>query len=283
MKGKLILIIKGALIGVANIIPGVSGGTLAITLGIYEDLISAITTFFSNFKKNNIFLITIGIGAGLGIVLVSKFITISLDKYPIQTNIFFIGLIMGGMPTLIKKAKTTQSGKISKLIFLFVFLALMATSFLNPSKQVNFDNLNYFGYFKLFLIGIIGAGTMVIPGISGSFVLMILGYYRPILDTINDFVSALKGTGDLLNNFLILLPFGLGILIGIIIIAKIIEYFLKKFETQTYYAIIGFVLGSVFLILKPLTIINLTFPIILFSLIFGVIGFTIAYKLGSGD
>ena len=124
---------------------------------------------------------------------------------------------------------------------------------------------------------------MVIPGISGSVVLMLLGYYRPILDTINAFFNSLRGTGDLLHNFFILFAFGLGIIIGIIIIAKIVEYFLNKFETQTYYAIVGFVLGSIILIIKSLVIHPITLPTIIYSTILGLIGFTITYKLGSGD
>ena len=103
MKEKLKLVIKGFVIGIANIIPGVSGGTLAITLGIYEDLINAISHFFTNFKKNLEFLILLGIGAVLSILTLSKLINFSLTKFPVPTTLFFIGLIVGGVPLIYKR------------------------------------------------------------------------------------------------------------------------------------------------------------------------------------
>lgn len=105
MKESIILALKGAIIGVANIIPGVSGGTLAITLGIYEQLINTISHFFKNFKNNLKFVIPVGIGAVLSILILSKVINFSLDQYPVPTFLFFIGLILGGIPLLYKKVR----------------------------------------------------------------------------------------------------------------------------------------------------------------------------------
>lgn len=277
MKDKIILMIKGFFIGVANVIPGVSGGTLAITMGIYEQLIKAVSHFFSDLKENIKLVISVGLGAGLAILLMSKIIGYSLEHYPIPTTIFFIELILGGMPIIFKKVKNHYKSIPNLLIFLITFIIVISLSFLDSGDRVvNFNNLNIIGYIILFLVGMIGAATMVIPGISGSFILMLLGYYKPIIDTISD----LTNFDNLVNNILILFPFGMGILIGIVLISKIIEYLLKKHEIKTYCAIIGIVLASIILIFKPLLSLPYDFIQIVISLILGIIGYFIAYKLG---
>ena len=282
MNNEIILILKGALIGIANIIPGVSGGTLAITLGLYEKIITTITNFFKDIKNNLKFIISLGLGAGLGLLLVSKIIVLALDNYPLSTNVFFVGLILGGLPILFKKVKSENKTLLNFFIFLLVFVFITSLSFIKDSNYVvSFNNMNLFKYFKLFLIGIIAAATMVIPGISGSFVLMTLGYYKPILDTLNTLTMFYKlEFNDIINNGLIILIFGIGVLVGILLIAKIIEYLLNKYETKTYYAIIGFVLGSIIVILKPLLTTKLNFYVLATSTLFGLIGFIIAYYLG---
>ena len=282
MNNEIILILKGALIGIANIIPGVSGGTLAITLGLYEKIITTINSFFKDIKNNLKFIISLGLGAGLGLILVSKIIVLALDNYPLPTNVFFVGLILGGLPILFKKVKSENKTLLNFFIFLLVFVFITSLSFIKDSNYVvSFNNMNLFKYFKLFLIGIIGAATMVIPGISGSFVLMTLGYYKPILDTLNTLTMFYKlEFNDIINNGLIILIFGIGVLVGILLIAKIIEYLLNKYETKTYYAIIGFVLGSIIVILKPLLTTKLNFYVLATSTLFGLIGFIIAYYLG---
>ena len=184
MKEKLTLVIKGFLIGVANIIPGVSGGTLAITLGIYEKLIGAISHFFKNLKENIKFIIPIGIGAFLSILLLSRVISFCLDKYTLATILFFIGLILGGIPLLNKKIKGHYKNVSNIIIFLLSFGFVIALSVLKGENVVSFANMNIINYIMLFLVGVVAAATMIIPGVSGSFVLMLLGYYKPIVDTI---------------------------------------------------------------------------------------------------
>lgn len=282
MYDKFLLVIKGAIIGVANIIPGVSGGTLAITMGLYEKLINAINTFFKNFKENVKFLFPIGIGAVLGLLLVSKLIVYVLDSFPVQTNIFFSGLILGGVPMLWKKVKDKEKNSSNIIVFLVVFSLLVVLTFVkNSNNLVSFNNLDIMGYFLLFIVGIIAAATMVIPGISGSFVLMLLGYYRPILDIINELTKFYKMSFiDVFNSGLILLPFGIGIIIGVLLIAKLIEYLLNKFEVKTYYAILGFVLGSVLMIIKPVMAYDITLVTVITSIAFGALGVFIANWLG---
>lgn len=275
MKENLILGVKGFFIGIANIIPGVSGGTLAITMGIYERLIEAISHFLGKFKENIKFLIPIGIGALLAIVIGSKIIGYSLNTFPLPPILFFTGLILGGVPMLYKRVK--GKGKISNiLIFLLMFAFIIALMFLKTGKEVSFNQMNMMSYFLLFLVGIVSAATMIIPGISGSFMLMVMGYYKPILNTVN----ALTSFEDIGHNISILIPFGLGIVFGFVGIAKILEMLFKKFEVPTYFGIIGFVLASVIGIFTSTT--GLTFEIFpfLIGIILFIIGFQIAYKLG---
>lgn len=277
MKDSIMSMLKGAIIGVANIIPGVSGGTLAITLGIYEQLIDTISHFFKNFKKNLKFIIPILIGAGLSIVLLSKVIDYSLEKYPFPTFLFFIGLILGGVPTLYKKIKKSKKSISNISVFLITFgIVILMAIFQGSNNVVDFSRAGVFIYPMLFIVGMIASVTMIIPGVSGSFVLMLLGFYKPIINTISNLTSF----NDITTNLLILIPFGIGILVGIVLVAKLIEYLLKKFEIKTYYGILGFVCASVVTILKPL----LGSPITIFEGLIGVlllfVGSFVAYKLG---
>lgn len=277
MKDKIILVLKGMIIGVANIIPGVSGGTLMITLGLYEEVITTISHFFKNFKKNLKFIIPLAIGMILSIILLSKLISLCLDKYPFPTTMFFIGLILGGIPLLWNKSKAAK-GKLSNwLVFVITFGIILAFAFLKSGDfVVDFNSLTPIGYMTLFIIGIISAATMVIPGISGSFVLMLLGYYEPIVNTIKDLTNfSLLG-----HNSLILIPFGIGIVVGIVLIAKLIEYLLKRYPIKTYYGVLGFVLASLIAIIKPLLGISPSILEVIISIVLVIVGGIVAYKLG---
>lgn len=274
MKNKGILLIKGFFMGVANIIPGVSGGTLAITLGIYERLLEAISHFFKKFKENISFLIPIGIGAVLSIVLGSRIIEFSLENYPLPTILFFTGLILGGIPMLYKKVQGHINGK-NLIIFILTFAFVIGIMFLKSGSNVNLKEVDFLGYFLLFFVGVVAAATMIIPGISGSFMLMVMGYYKPILNVINEFTSF----ENVMHNFFILLPFGLGVLVGIVGIAKILEYLFKRFEVPTYFGVLGFVLSSIIGIFVQ-TPITITFFQIVAGILLFSIGFVIAYKLG---
>lgn len=272
---NIILMIKGFFIGIANIIPGVSGGTLAITMGIYEDLIEAISHFFKKLKKNIKFLIPVVIGAGLAIVLGSRVIEWGLDNFTLPTILFFAGLILGGLPMLFGRAKKRVK-PLYMLVFLLTFASVMGITFLQGGNEVSFESISIWGYGKLFLVGIVAAATMIIPGISGSFMLMVMGYYEPILRVINEF-TAFKNLG---HNLLILVPFGLGVLIGIVAIAKIIEYLFKKYEVPTYYGIIGFVLASLVGIFTNASGLTFSAGQIIAGTLLLATGFGIAYKLG---
>ena len=277
MKENILLVLKGMIIGIANIIPGVSGGTLMITLGIYEQVIDTISHFFKNFKKNLKFIIPIAIGMVLSILILSKLISLCLDKYPFPTTLFFIGLIIGGIPLIWKKTSAAKKKFSNWLVFLITFAIVVTFAFLKSGDFViDLNSLTIGGYGVLFLIGMISAATMVIPGISGSFVLMMLGYYAPIVNTIKD----LTKFDSLGHNLTILIPFGLGIVVGIVLVAKLIEYLLHKYPVKTYYGVLGFVLASLVAIIKPLFGISPTIIEVVISIFLVIGGGVIAYKLG---
>ena len=270
------LVIKGFFLGLANIIPGVSGGTIAIVMGIYEKLLSVINNFFKDIKKNIMFLLPIGIGAIISIILLGKVISYSLDNYALITILFFVGLILGGIPILYKEVKGKE--KVSNGLFLIVSYIIVITlsfGFTSNNQGVNFLNMNFWDYIMIFLVGVVAAATMIIPGISGSMILLLLGYYEPIVEVI----SNLTNFNDFWYNMSILIPLGLGVVLGIWLVAKIITWLFEKFKTKTYFAIIGFVLASVVVMFGKNTnlsfdIINIVGGILLFSI--GLIG---SYKL----
>ena len=277
LKENLILVAKGFVIGIANIIPGVSGGTLAITLGIYERLIKAISHFFTNLKENIKFLVPIAVGAVLSLLILSNVIGYALDHYPIPTTLLFVGLIFGGVPLLYRHVKTEKKSGSNLLIFFITFVIVTIFAFLKEGNfSVDLSNLNLFGYILLFIVGMVAAATMVIPGISGSFMLMLLGYYQPIINTIRN----LTRFDDLTKSFMILIPFGIGVLVGIVLIAKLIEFLLEKYEVKTYFGILGFVLASVLTLIYGLFGNSFDIVQILIGVVTFFIGSIVAYKLG---
>lgn len=285
MKDNLILVIKGFIMGIANIIPGVSGGTLALILGIYEKFIGAIGHFFQNLKENIQFLIPIAIGMVLAIVSLSRVIDYSYHHFPIPTTLFFMGLVLGGIPLLTSKVagkkEIRQPSSYVIAILTFALVIFMATSELifGEGLKVSLQNMNVVGYILLLVVGVVAAATMVIPGVSGSLVLMLLGYYYPVIAVIKEFTK-FKNLG---SNILILGVFGIGVLIGIVLISKLIEFLFQKYETKTYFGVLGFILASVIAIpLSTFLNITVTFDIlqVIIGLIFLVIGTVISYKLG---
>lgn len=277
---NVILAIKGFFIGLANIIPGVSGGTLALTLGIYEKLIGCISHFFKNLKENIKFLIPIAIGAVIAILSMSHLISFSLEHYVLPTILFFIGAILGGVPMLLKKVKGKPVTISNILVFLITFSIVILLLLFNSENEISFSNMSVTDYIMLFIVGVIASATMVIPGVSGSAVLMTIGYYQPIINTIKDLTKFTNIVSDLF----ILIPFGIGVIVGILLIAKVLEYLFENFETKTYYGVFGFIFSSIIAIIFQNLVSNNNFVFSIPSLIIGIIlfilGFVVAYKLG---
>lgn len=278
-------ILKGMVIGIANIIPGVSGGTMMVSMNIYDKLIHCITHLFSEFKKSIGFLFTIAVGMGIAIVASSFCLEELFAKVPIQTNLAFIGLILGGLPAITKKVKGNKVKIGYVMAFLLFFVMVVGLAALGETEGNVADlSFGFLNVVKLILVGLVAAGTMVVPGVSGSMMLMLMGYYQPVLSVITDFISALAAfdMNGILEALTVLLPFGIGVLIGIFAIAKLIEVIFAKFPLYAYWAIIGLIVAS------PIAIIlmNMTAfaAINAGSALTGIvalgIGYIIAMKLG---
>lgn len=276
-------IIKGMMIGIANIIPGVSGGTLAVSMGIYDKLIHCITHILSEFKESMKFLLPIFAGAGIALVALTFVIEALFQYYPIPTNLLFIGLIVGGLPPVITKVKSHKLtfGHILAGLLFFVLVVGMAMMGGNGNRQVTL-NLGIVPMIQLVLVGIIAAATMIIPGVSGSMVLLILGYYQPIIQQITAFCTAVitLDMAGILHGIAILLPFGIGVLIGILGIAKIIEIIFQKYPVYAYCAIIGLIAASPIAILVCNNFAGFSVSVLLISIVTFAAGFGIAIKIG---
>ena len=276
-------VLKGIVIGLANVIPGVSGGTRMVSMGIYDKLIHCITHLFSELKKSIQFLLPIFIGIGIAVVVVPFGIEFLFAQYPFQTNLLFIGLIIGGLPAVWKKVKG-NSVKVGHILSCLVFFALVAGLALVGETEGNAADLSFSlgSVIKLFGIGVIASATMVIPGVSGSMVLLLLGYYHPVLETITNFIKAVLAfdMNGILAGIGVLLPFGIGVVAGIFVIAKIIEVIFEKFPLYAYWAIIGLIVSSPVAILLVSGIGTITIVSVLTGIVSLAVGFVIAMKLG---
>ena len=229
---------KGIIIGIANIIPGVSGGTLAVSMGIYDKIISAVTHLFKKPKESIRTLIPYGIGAVAGIIGLSFIIEWLFLNYPLPTNLFFIGLILGTTPSLFKTACSKEKFKIKYLAFTIIcFLIGISLVFLEKNlTQSNFSNSYNFLY--LVLCGFLMSAGVVIPGVSSTLILMLLGVYNAYLASISSLFIPF------------LLPLCIGLFAGSIFFMKLTQTLLNKFYEPTFFSIIGFTLGSI-LVLYP--------------------------------
>jgi putative membrane protein len=278
-------ILRGMVIGISNVIPGVSGGTMMVSMGIYDKLILVLTHFIKRMKEAIALLVPIVIGMLLSIAIFAKiFSEILFPKFPLQTNLFFIGLIIGGLPVIYKRVKGNTVRLPQIIAFIVLFVVVVGFALIGEGNGSNVDvTLSVGNVLKLFGVGVIAAATMVIPGVSGSMVMMILGYYNTIIDTINAFINALKAfdIAAMLNTFIVLVPFGIGVVVGIVAVAKLIEFLLEKYPLITYWAIIGLIAASPFAIIIMMDAVAVGAVEIISGLVLLVAGFFISMKLGA--
>ncbi|AXH99413.1 DUF368 domain-containing protein [Sporosarcina sp. PTS2304] len=229
---------RGFLMGISDLVPGVSGGTIAFILGIYDRLLISISGFFSKeWKKHIGFLLPLGIGMGATIIIFSKVIAYLLKHYHEPTQYLFLGLIIGVIPFVAKQAGLRRNFKIQHIVFmLFVAAALASTIWMKPIEPLVITHVTVKTAIILFFSGWAGSMAMLLPGVSGSFVLLLLGVYTSVITAISDF------------NIPIILVTGAGIAVGFIISSKLIRLLLEKFRTAMFAVIMGLIIGSVFVI-----------------------------------
>lgn len=281
--------IRGVLIGVANVIPGVSGGTMAVSLGVYDRLISSLTGLFKNIRKSLVTLAPIVLGVAIGIVGFAFLIEYLFAEYPVATCLTFTGLILGGLPMLCaslkKELKRQESGLRARHVIAFLLLFAFGIGMSlagGEGSAVNLSQVTVVGMILLFLVGVIASATMVIPGVSGSMVMMILGYYNSIISAITDFISALKSLdmAGLLHGVAVLAPFGIGVLVGIFLIAKLIEFLFDRYAAITYSAILGLIISSPFAIFINMGAVQLRTGEIVVGIFLLAAGSVLIWKLG---
>lgn len=282
-------VIKGILIGVANIIPGVSGGTMMVSMGVYEKIIGVVNNLFKDIKKSILTLLPLGIGMLLGVAVFSFVIPWCLEVYPFPTSFCFIGLILGGVPAIIKPAKESlyKEGKSVAAPHIIAFACLFALAVgmaaMNDT-QTNFASfdLNIGFMIIMFLVGVVSAATMVIPGVSGSLVLMILGVYAGIMSSISGFISAVFAFdwAQIFYYVGILAPFGIGVIVGIFAVAKLIEWLFAKFPSITYCGILGLIVASPIAIVIKMGRNNINPITIIVGIVLLVLGTWFTYWFG---
>ncbi|MGB8000419.1 MAG: DUF368 domain-containing protein [Anaerobacillus sp.] len=229
-------IYRGLLMGVSDLIPGVSGGTIAMVLGIYRRLISGINGLMSkNWKKELGFFIPLLIGVGLALLLVSQLMEKLLQNYPQPTFFFFIGLIIGVVPFLLRKVEFKKTFEPVHYGLLAVAAILIASTlfFKGDGSGEVMKSLGLAEYILLFFSGWLASTAMILPGVSGSFVLLLLGSYQTVIHGLSSFQIPL------------LLTVGAGIIVGLSLTGKLISHLLSKYTVSTYSVMIGLVLGSV--------------------------------------
>ncbi|MFH1305442.1 MAG: DUF368 domain-containing protein [Candidatus Omnitrophota bacterium] len=242
IKETVVLFLKGGIIGIANIIPGVSGGTLAVMLGIYDRFIEAIAKFFEEPSKRwgyTLFLIKIMAGAGVALVLLARVMIFLLTSHFYATMFLFIGLILGGVPAVIRSHGDMRIRTARILAFVLGMIVVFGIGLVGKEHAAALYSAeatiipDASAYPILLAAGFFAGGAMVVPGISGSFILVLLGQYAVIIAALKDL--ALKPLGVV----------AAGAVIGILLFSKIIDFCLRKIPSLTYYFILGLILASV--------------------------------------
>lgn len=231
-------LLRGFIMGTSDVIPGVSGGTMALILGIYTRLIDGINKLTTKEWKSQLgFFIPLGIGMGTAILALSNVIEFLLADYPEPTFSLFIGLILGTIPFLMREADYRRAFTAKHYAILAAAAAIViASGFFQDDTGQIMTSIGLGGYVFLFFAGWLASSAMLLPGVSGSFVLLIIGAYPTVIAA----VSSL--------NFLVIIVVGLGIVVGILIMSKFIHFLLRHHSVGTYATMIGLLIGSLFVV-----------------------------------
>ena len=289
----LFLFFKGIIVGVANVIPGVSGGTIAVVLHIFDRMIEAINHFTSDIKKHVKFLLPLGAGAAVGVLAFSVLIDYTLTNYSLPTCGFFAGLVAGSLPLIWGMANSKMpAGKKKSNYFIYTVLAFALVIFLATLKTPESSaavagDVSAGLMIKAFFGGAVAAAAMIVPGISGSFMLVLMGLYNVVIGyvaMVKDFLFTFDFT-ILVSIIKFCAPLGVGMIVGAILISKAIEFLMNRYHTETYFIILGLIGGSLFgIFLDPIAYGSyagaIPFSAYIVTAVTAVAGFSVAMLLG---
>lgn len=236
MKDRFMILIKGLFVGSTMLVPGVSGGSMAMILGIYDRLIHAVSSFREQKKASLLFLLIFSIGAIMGMVAFAKPILTAILHFEKPMLYFFIGIVAGGIPLMVKKAQL-KTFRMRYILFFIIGIVAVILLRMLPNMNVMASQNNILHLCMLLVAGFISAIALVLPGISVSYMLLLLGMYDTTMQAISTFYLPY------------LIPLGIGVMLGIISTTKLLEMLMKRYTQSTYLVILGFVAGSVFEIL----------------------------------
>ncbi len=271
-------VMRGAAIGIAFIVPGFSGGSVAAILGVYERLVGAVADIFKHFRRSMRTLLPIALGMLLGASALLFPIRWGVQNYPVPTVTLFVGLSIGGLPVIKERAPGKPTAR-NFAAFLLPCLAAASLALLPSANHAEgfLYHLDAGGYLLLFLVGAAAACALVVPGISGSMLLLIFGYYAPLISLITGFL--LEGT-EPLTSLLVLAVAGAGMLVGFFAVSFLMRFFLKKFPRATNFAILGFISGSIVAVYAPFARSALTMGVWGWVISFALLLLGVALSLG---
>jgi putative membrane protein len=259
----LLRLVKGVIVGIGAIVPGLSGGVLALVLGLYQPLIRFLANLKENFIKNVLFFLPVGIGLLLGVLAFSAFVDFAFTNYAAQFTCLFIGFIVGTFPSLFKTAG--EKGRRASHWWVLIIVAIL-TAFVMLRIETT-GNISLSQTFINWVLGgaLFGLGV-VVPGMSPSNFLIYLGLYQPMASGIEHL------------DFSVIIPLGLGLIVCVFVFAKLMDFLFSKFYSFMYHGIIGIVLGSTLAII-PFYVRGWALFISILLFVFGVAGSLLLSRL----
>ena len=235
---------KGLAIGVSFIIPGVSGGTMAVILGVYDKIINSVNLLTKKFVASIKILLPIVLGAVLAILICWYPFKLAFEHIMLVMVSLFAGFIAGGMPGIFDEVRNIKIKPAHIIVLIIAVILSVSLGVLSVVLELNiqslYDSRPWWLYILILLAGIISAFALVVPGISGSMIMMVLGFYTPTLNLIDNFLA----WNNVWASISILGTLAVGVIVGILISSKIMAALLSKYRIGTFYAIIGIIFGS---------------------------------------
>ncbi len=276
--------LQGMIIGLSILIPGVSGGSMLMVFGAYEQAVSITSRDKQTRRKAIVFLIPYIIGIVLGVLLLAGVIKLCFERFTLQTVLMFVGLILGSLPMLIGHVKGKKVTWVCIALLVAMMAILIVQPWLSQSSTANADlTFSFGGVLMGILLGFIAATTMIIPGVSGSMVMLILGYYHSLIGHVDGFKTALFSLdwAEMLTHAKVLIPFGIGVIASLLLVTKALKWLFDKHPTPTYWAIIGLMVASPYAIFvkSNITMDMMTAVNIITGIVCLVIGFAVSFLM----